>query len=350
MFLYLVLSPAITVFQTYERYQYEYKKTVAISLLVSIASALLAVILVVYCEDKLLGRIIGQVLPSGIIGLCLAGYFVSKGARINLRLLGYALPLALPLVPHGLAGVILGTFDRVMITRMIGFEAAALYSVAYSCGMIIMVLASSLNQAYSPYIGDMVEFQRKGELRRKTMLYVSGFLMFAIIIMLLAPEVLWVLGGENYSAALYAIPVVSLGCVFQFIYTLYVDLELKQKKTIYIAIATLAAAAVNLVLNMVFIPLMGYFGAACTTAIGYGCLLLFHYFIARDIGGAEYFSTAFNCLIACVAVLAALGSSLLYGDQIMRYSCLVIWILAITILVIVKRNEIRGFLDASRKD
>ena len=49
-------------------------------------------------------------------------------------------------------------------------------------------------------------------------------------------------------------------------------------------IATGIAAAINLVLNLLLIPRYGMSGAAVATSIGYGSMVVFHYFAARQIG------------------------------------------------------------------
>jgi O-antigen/teichoic acid export membrane protein len=49
-------------------------------------------------------------------------------------------------------------------------------------------------------------------------------------------------------------------------------------------IATGIAAAINLVLNLLLIPRYGMSGAAVATSVGYGSMVIFHYFAARQIG------------------------------------------------------------------
>lgn len=54
-----------------------------------------------------------------------------------------------------------------------------------------------------------------------------------------------------------------------FAYSLYVNIEHYYKKTPYITVNTIIAAASNIVLNFIFIPRYGYIAAAYTTLASY---------------------------------------------------------------------------------
>ena len=75
MFLYLFFFPLINLFQNMERFKYQYKYTVASSLIVSVGSSLLSVLLVMVMNDKLAGRIIGYVFPVIVLGLIIFIYY-----------------------------------------------------------------------------------------------------------------------------------------------------------------------------------------------------------------------------------------------------------------------------------
>ena len=71
MLVYLIFSPAVLLFQTRERYYFEYKKTVASSLFIAIGTALISVLLVVNIQNKLAGRIAGSIIPTVVLGFLL---------------------------------------------------------------------------------------------------------------------------------------------------------------------------------------------------------------------------------------------------------------------------------------
>ena len=265
MLLYLVFLPAVNLFQARERYYFEYKKTVITSLFISIGTALLSVLLVQSMNNRLTGRIIGSIIPTVVLGIAFYLLFINKGKKIKIEYWKYALPVCLPYIPHLLSMTLLNSTDRVMIDKWCGSEATALYSLAYNCGAIVTLLLTSMNSAFAPWLGEKISENKTDEIRKFTKIYISAFVFMAIGIMLVSPEVLWILGGESYMEAIYVMTPVSMGCICQFLYTLFVNVEQFKKKTIGMAFASAVAAIVNLTLNYIFIPQIGYLAAAYTT-------------------------------------------------------------------------------------
>lgn len=344
LFVYLMFQPGVTLFQIWERFRFEYKKTVAVSVWIAIATALLSVILVIFLADKLFGRIIGLIVPMIITGFALLCFFIWRGKRPKWSMLVYALPITLPLVPHSLSGVILSTFDRVMISWWCSIEAVALYSIAYSCGMIVNILATSMNSAFGPWLGDMITENNEKAVRSKTPPFVLLFATLASIMVLFGPEIIWILGGSSYEEAKYVIPPVALGCMYQFLYMMYVNIELRLKKTLGIAVASIAAAVLNLVLNVLLIPQFGYISAAYTTAAGYAFMLIFHYLMVKRLGYQNYYGTKFIAAVTAGMTLFVLFANFLYSNFLVRMIAILIIVIVIALLIFRKRKIILGLI------
>jgi len=75
------------------------------------------------------------------------------------------------------------------------------------------------------------------------------------------------------------------------------------------------AAALNVVLNYIFIPRYGYIAAAYTTLATYLLYFIFHYFLAKKIHGSSLVSVA-ACFCSSLFVCAAGGTAMLLEDKI----------------------------------
>ena len=96
--------------------------------------------MVFVCKDKLFGRIIGGEVPDIIIYLVVFAVLIIRGKKlVSTEYWKYAAAYSIPVIPHLLSNIILGSSDKVMIRNMIGAEANGNYSLAYSC--IILCLA-----------------------------------------------------------------------------------------------------------------------------------------------------------------------------------------------------------------
>ncbi|MCI9098352.1 MAG: oligosaccharide flippase family protein [Lachnospiraceae bacterium] len=338
MVMYLLLFSAVDMFQTRERYFYKYKISVTTSLLIAFSTALLSVFLVVNMENRLFGRILGSALPTVFVGIFLYPVLIYRGKKVETRYWRYALPICVPYIPHVLSLSLLNSMDKMMITRICGAEENALYSVAYSCGAVSTLLITSLNTAFSPWLGEKLNAKKYDEIRKVSKFYIIIFVYAACGIMLVTPEILLLMGGHSYSEAIYVMPPVAFGCICQFMYTMYVNVEQFSKKTIGMAIASILAALFNFLLNSFFISRVGYLAAAYTTLASFIILLFFHIFLVRRIGMQVVYSTRVIYLVLVLMSVYNILIHLLYLNRLIRYSVIGLYIM-ISIIIILKHKK-----------
>ena len=126
-------------------------------------------------------------------------------------------------------------------------------------------LLDSMNKAWAPWFLDTLHSKDYSNVKPVTKPYFLLFVSIAGGIFLLGPEVILILGGKAYLDAIFILPPLIMGCVVQFVYTMYVQVEFYEKKTIGVAIGTISSAAINIVLNLIFIHAFGYRAAAYVT-------------------------------------------------------------------------------------
>lgn len=333
MLLYIMFNAVVFTFQARERFRYEYKKSVALSLVVSVGGTILAIVLVYYMSDRLTGRIIGSAIPVIVSGILIFFYLLIKGRSINISYWKYALPICLPYIPHLLSLMVLNVLDRIMITKICGAEENALYSIAYSCGAIVTLLITSMNTAFAPWLGEKLEEESYDEICGFSDIYVKGFSFLACGLILISPEVLLIMGGEAYMSAIYVMPPVAFGFVCQFIYTMFVNIEQFKKKTIGMAFASVFAAVLNFVLNIVFIPMFGYVAAAYTTMVSYLFLLIFHVVLVYRMDLMKVYNGK-TIVISLIIVFAfSMIVNFLFEYSILRYIIIAIYLLVLIVFI-----------------
>ena len=348
MLLYVGFSPAINIYQMCERFEYRYKNTVLMGLAVALGSSILSVILVEYMSDRLAGRIYGSVIPTILIGLVLVIKYMFS-TSFTTRYWKYALKLCIPYVPHLLSLTLLNMMDRIMVRDMCGSESTAMYSLAYNCGAIIAMLITSMNNAFAPWLGNRLNNGEYSEIKSFAKKYIGCFTVIAITIILVGPEILYILGGEPYLEAKYVMVPVAAGCFCQFMYTMFVNVEQLLKRTTYMAYASVSAAVLNYVLNMIYIPKYGYIAAAYTTLVGYFWLLILHMLIVRLIGCKDVYDYKFVVLMIVSVIVVSLGINWLYSMNILRLVFFIAYVAGLCIFVIRKRDAIMNVIDQFRK-
>ena len=105
-------------------------------------------------------------------------------------------------------------------------------------------------------------------------------------------------------------PILIVGYYLVFCYSFPVNYEFYLRRTKSIAIGTLSAAVLNIILNLALIPVLGLIGASLATLIAYGMLFLFHSIMVNrmDINnGLPYVKLLVGILVVLVfAFLATL--------------------------------------------
>ncbi len=346
MMVYILFDSIVQIFQTRERYKYEYKKSVFLSLIISIGNTALSIVLVYAMTDKLTGRIIGNSFLTIVIGIALGIYMIIKGRRVRIEYWKYALPICLPFIPHLLSLMVLNVLDRIMITQICGAEENALYSLAYSCGAIVSLLITSMNTAFSPWLGEKLEEESYEEICGFSDIYVKGFSFFACGLILISPEVLLIMGGEAYMSAIYVMPPVAFGFVCQFIYTMFVNIEQFKKKTIGMAFASAFAAVLNFILNIIFIPMFGYVAAAYTTMVSYLFLLVFHSLLVHRMGLMKVYKGKTIVVSLIIVFVFSMIVNLLFSYNFLRYIFIVFYILVLAVFI---KKHYKRFLSIIKK-
>ncbi len=346
LFIYFLFEPAYEYIQVKHRMYMKYKFFIFFSLCSAFLRTSISLILVYCMEDKYLGRVLGYMIPA--IGLYIGIYIFVwvKGRKIKWEYCKYALLIGLPLVPHTLATNLLSTSDRVMIRKMCGSEQTAIYTLSYMVAAMVTLVRQSLNKAWVPWFFDKLAMEKYDEIRKKSKEYVDLFFLLMIGAMLIAPEMVWILGGEKYYEARFLIPPVIVGLLCQFLYTLYVNIEIFQKKTFSISIGTMLATAINIVLNLLLIPKYGYMAAAYTTLIGYLALVVFHFMMVKfRIKKAHVFDNRYFFIQITIFFFIQFICIELYRVNIIRYIVIGIYVTVAGIIVWKKRDYIRQLLN-----
>lgn len=334
-------SSVFCFWSAYERTDFRYKELVKLTLLVSVLKPVLGIVLVIISQDdKVIARIWGLVVVELICYTWLFVRQMRKGKSFfDLSTWKYALAFNLTLVPHYLSQTILSGADRIMIERMVSSDKAGIYSLAYSLSLLMLVFNSSMEQAINPWIYKQIKEKRLSKI--KTVVYPSVVIvaLLNIFLMFFAPEIVKIFAPSSYYEAIWVIPPVSMSVFFTFLYDMFANFEFYYEKTKYMSIATVSGAALNIVLNYIFIKIFGYYAAGYTTLFCYVCYAIFHYIIMRYLclkGKEQPYSLKF--LLSCSAVFVAIGALVLstYNNMLLRYTLMA----SLIIFIILKRKTL----------
>lgn len=298
-----IYSIALTEF----RIEYKYKIISIIGLGIAISSVIVSVYFIEISDEssKFIGKIIGGGIPIVLVGIVLFIYLLYKGKEfINPEYWKYGLSIGLPLIFHSLGLILNAQIDRVIINKYWGSSITGLYSFAYQLGLIVQVLFSSIDQAWNPWFlenfrnNNFIKIKYRARIMRNifTVLFVTG--------LFLSPEIVQIMANEKYWDALVIVPYIFMAGYFMFMYALEVNVEYACKNTKLIAFGTIFSAIINIVLNIIFVPIFGYIAAAVTTLVSYYILFLFHFYITSKKLKINIYGWKFHGISTFLVVLA----------------------------------------------
>lgn len=328
----------------YYRYRialdYKYKEYLFVSGIHAFLNIFLSILLIltVFKESGYMGRIVGGTIACVISTMYILYSIWGKATpKYNKDYWCFGLRIGLPLIPHGLAQIVLIQFDRIMISHITGETDVGLYSFAYTIYSIIQITGSSLHTSFEPWAFSQLHQGGEGKVKLQKistcyMLLLAGI---STVTMLLSPEIIYILGGEKYKASVYCTIPIMLAGFFAMSYAIPSVIEYFKEKTTYVATGTLLAALCNTVLNAFFIPRYGYIAAAYTTLISYILYFMAHLILSKKLG--EFHIIIPSYLIGAIVILiVAFLISLIFNYLLLLRVLIAIILCIIGLLMIMK--------------
>ncbi|MBQ6935294.1 MAG: oligosaccharide flippase family protein [Clostridia bacterium] len=335
-------APALAFWSARQRYQFRYIALVSVTIGITVISPVIGLFAVSLAEEKGIARI----LSAAVINVCVGFFFyvlnVARGKKLfNKEYWMFALKFNIPLIPHYLSTIVLAQSDRVMIERIVGESAVAIYSVAYTFSLVMNIVLSSINSSYVPWTYQNLKQGNVKVINKTTSLLILGFAIFSVLPILIAPEFMKIIAPPEYSAGVWVIPPVSASVFFMFLYHMFANIEFYFEKNKLIMVASVVTALINIILNALFIPVFGYVAAAYTTLVCYVFFAFAHYVLMCKIS-KTYLNTkcVYNEKLIFVISFAYIGCTALamslYNLVIVRYAIL----LVVFVAIVIKREKV----------
>jgi O-antigen/teichoic acid export membrane protein len=178
------------------------------------------------------------------------------------------LMFGLPLMPHALAGVLLGTADRWLVSAQLGSAALGVYGAVAQLGMVMAILADAFGKAFNPWIyGKLSSKDVRDRERAVGAIYaaIPGFLGLATAVGVVIYFAAGLVLGERYVSARHLLPWFMLGGACSGMYLCVSGLYFYLDKLGRLASITTSIAIAGAILSWVLIGAAGVEGAA----IGY---------------------------------------------------------------------------------
>ncbi len=225
---------------------------------------------VTYLEIGVAGLIFGQLIASSIVLIVLFYKFLTRMPfAFSYDMLRESLKLSVPLTSRIFFGVLGNHFDKYLINLLGSLGGVGIYSLGQKIANVVFVFMTSVQNVYAPQVYKRMFELEQPDSGRAIGSYLSLFAYISVaggvFVALFSEEIIQILTPTSYHRSIDVVTILSLlyashffGKQPQLIYA---------KKTGISSLLTLASIFINILINIQFIKLWGFIGAA------YGTLL-----------------------------------------------------------------------------
>lgn len=225
------------------------------------------------------------------------------------------LKFGLPMIPNGLAYLIVEVSDKFLMSRLLDKETLGTYSANYRFGSALLLVVIAFRTAWQPFFLKVAKLDEAKRIYAKVMTY---FLMIGAAVVILvsyyfkymaripvAPDK--TLLGSAYWEGIVIIPIILSSYL---LYGMYVNMTVGiyiEKKSQLMFIFSGLAAIVNVGSNLYLMPQFGMMGAAFATLLSYITMALSIFIANQRIYPVHYeWDRILIVLVYLAAMLAIL--------------------------------------------
>lgn len=262
------------------------------------------------------------------------------------------LRFALPLLPAGMASMLVQVIDRPILYFLTDEATVGLYQANYRLGIFMMMVVNMFDAAWRPFFLQRARLPGADVVIARVLTYFAagaGFL-FLLVALFVAHVAALPLGEgrtlihASYWPGLEIVPAVTLGYLFNGIYINLIAGPTLAKRTEMIAAATAAGAAVRVAANFLLVPTFALRGAGWSVPLSYAAMAAAIYGLGRRVHPLPYENRR---LLHAALVLAAVWGgawALGLGTSAERFWPRVALLLAYPVLL-----AVTGFFNAEER-
>lgn len=220
------------------------------------------------------------------------------------------LKYSIPLMPTVILWWIINVSDRYMVTYFIDSSANGLYTAASKIPNFIIMFSSIFIDAWQLSAVDEYDNDSRADFFTKVFrVYSGGVFTAASVLIIMCQLFTKILVSKQFYDSWQYVPILviatSMSCLVNFLASVY----MAEKKSVMAMVTALAGAVTNIVLNLVFIPKIGAYGAAIATVASFAVV-----FVSRGINTRKYVRINFKPVIVGseILILAAQCIVILY--------------------------------------
>jgi len=298
--------------------------------------------------DPLFGLIMGG-FASVVSKLFIFWLLNGKWFRLrfaNRKLALEMLKIGLPLMPTFLIYWIFNSFDRVMISNMLGTSQNGIYAVGAKVASISQLIYTGFAGGWQYFAFSTMKDKDQVQLTSRVYEYLGIISLVAtILIMPWLPLLFQLLFTGDYVFGYQVAPYLFLSPLLLMLFQTSGNQLLVIKRSYWVTISLVIGAGLNVFLNYLLIPVLGIEGASVATLIGYSSSVVIMAVITTKMKLLKLQKRF--VVSASITALFFVLSKLLLNKTLLPW--LAVSLLSVGLILFLYREEVRGLVGRAKR-
>lgn len=327
-------------FMYYAKGMEKVKQLVFIGIVDSFITLLLNIYLLMYLHkgidgyyySLIISGIVVVVLYIRVLNIKLHNIFVKFEKNILRDMLKYCIPM----IPNSLSWWISNTSDKYIVSYFCGVSITGMYSIAYKIPSLLNTVTSVFMQAWQISAVDQYK-KDKNEFSNVYNAFFSINILVCTLIIVFTNLIGKIMFSNEFFGAVMFVPILLVAYFFNGLAAYLGSIYTSAKKTNMLFYSTGIGAILNIILNIILVPIIGAYGAAIATLISY-----FIIWLIRIVNTKKIIQINVNYLVHICEMLAILILAVIFNyNTKMSY---IIKLVCVLIIVITNITYIKSMV------
>ncbi len=241
---------------------------------------------------------------STIVFLCFLPRLIRIHWRVDFSLLRRMLSYSWPILLLGIAGILNQTADKIIYPLLCPdkMDELGVYGACVKIAMIMAMITQAFRYAYEPIVFAKADDTDSKTYYATAMKYFIIFTLAAFLVVVAYIDIFQYVIGREYRSGLVVVPIVMMAEIMMGV---YFNLSFWYKlidRTFWGAVFSSVGCVALILVNILFIPHIGYMACAWGGVAGYGIPMVLSYVVGQRINPIDYPLRSISVYVAMALV------------------------------------------------
>jgi O-antigen/teichoic acid export membrane protein len=250
---------------------------------------------------------IANVVGSAVSLLLIVPYLLRFRLRFNMVVFKKMIAYSWPIAVAGIAYVINENLDKILIGKLIDKSAMGVYAACYKLAIFMNLYIMAFRLGAEPFFfnhSDQKDAKKTYALILNYFIIAGALVFVGIVVFIDMLKALFI--NQEYWEAIAIVPVVLLANLFLGVYHNLAIWYKLTDRTRFAMFFSIIGAIITILINLIFIPVIGYMASAWATLVAYGSMMLLSWVV-----GKKYYPVPYNLRKSGIYLLSSIAIALI---------------------------------------